>query len=209
MRPQTGREQIRAALVMFLLALVAIASPRRAVAQADPSPEPSLLWTDPKTGEVFTKPGPGRVPFTAPGAPSNEPQLQEQIEQLQKSNAELSKQLAEIRPAWRDYLDNFKDKFRVGALFYFNWAYYCQSVSRDLPGLYRAVLQDAQNDAVGWLRVRILPYQGLPRDYDGNVPGALNGPLAAGAVALVDSEIDSLIERNALPEDRIPEGLAP
>lgn len=83
------------------------------------------------------------------------------------------------------------------------------SVSQDLPGIYRAELRNAQNARVGWLRVRILPYQGLPRDYDGVVPGPINGPLAAGAVALVDSEIDSIIQRNAFPEDRIPEGLAP
>jgi len=79
----------------------------------------------------------------------------------------------------------------------------------DIPGVYRAELRDAQNVPVGWLRVRILPYQGLPRDYDGDVPEPLNGPLATAAVALVDSEIDSIIQHNALPEDRMPEGLAP
>jgi hypothetical protein len=79
----------------------------------------------------------------------------------------------------------------------------------DLPGLYRAEVRDRQNAAVGWLRVRILPYQGLPRDYEGDVPDALNGPLAAAAVALVDSEIDSIVAHNALSEDRMPRGLAP
>jgi hypothetical protein len=82
-------------------------------------------------------------------------------------------------------------------------------VSQDLPGVYRAELLDAQNVLVGWLRVRIFPYQGLPRDYDGDVPKPLDGALAVGAVALVDSEIDSIIDRNAFPEDRMPEGLAP
>lgn len=79
----------------------------------------------------------------------------------------------------------------------------------DLPGVYRAELRDARNVPVGWLRVRILPYQGLPRDYTADVPGPLNGPLAVGAVALVDSEIDSIIDQNAFPGDRMPEGLAP
>ena len=79
----------------------------------------------------------------------------------------------------------------------------------DLPGVYRAELRDEQNVPVGWLRVRILPYQGLPRDYEADVPGPLNGPLAAGAIALVDSEIDWIIDRNAFPGDRIPEGIAP
>lgn len=83
------------------------------------------------------------------------------------------------------------------------------AVSQDLPGVYRAELRDAQNVPVGWLRVRILPYQGLPRDYEGDVPAALNGPLATAAVVLVDSAIDSIVERNAFPEDRMPEGLVP
>jgi hypothetical protein len=79
----------------------------------------------------------------------------------------------------------------------------------DLPGVYRAEVRDRQNAPVGWLRVRILPYQGLPRDYEGDVPEPLNGPLAAAAVTLVDAEINSIVEHNALPEDRLPEGLAP
>ena len=79
----------------------------------------------------------------------------------------------------------------------------------DLPGVFRTELRDAAGVAVGWLSVRILPYQGLPREYRGDVPQPLNGPIAAGAVALVDSEIHSIIDRNAFPGDRIPEGLAP
>ena len=78
-----------------------------------------------------------------------------------------------------------------------------------LPGVYSAELRDAQNIPVGWLRVRILPYQGLPREYEASVPEPLNGPLATAAVALVDSEIDSIIDRNAFSGDRIPRGLAP
>jgi hypothetical protein len=51
--------------------------------------------------------------------------------------------------------------------------------------------------------------QGLPRDYEGDVPAALNGPLATAAVVLVDSAINSIVERNTFPEDRMPEGLVP
>jgi hypothetical protein len=83
------------------------------------------------------------------------------------------------------------------------------AVSRDLPGVYRAEVRDAQNSPVGWLSVRILPYQGLPRDYEGDVPAVLNGPLATAAVVLVDKAIDSIVERNVFPEDRMPEGLVP
>lgn len=83
------------------------------------------------------------------------------------------------------------------------------AVSEDLPGVYRAELRDAQNAPVGWLQARILRDQGLPRDFHGDVPATLNGPLATGAVVLVDAAIDSIIQRNVLPEDRIPEGLVP
>ena len=38
--------------------------------------------------------------------------MQNQTALLQK-NAELSKQVAEIKPAWTDYMDNFKNKFRL------------------------------------------------------------------------------------------------
>ena len=56
------------ALVLGLLVLVASASPRDAIAQGtDPNAKAPLLWTDPETGQVFTKPGPGRVPFTPSG----------------------------------------------------------------------------------------------------------------------------------------------
>ena len=79
----------------------------------------------------------------------------------------------------------------------------------DLPGVYRAALLDERNVPAGWLRVRILPYQGLPRDYQADVPRSLNGALAVGAVALVDAEIDSIVRQNTLPGDRIPEGIAP
>ena len=80
---------------------------------------------------------------------------------------------------------------------------------RDLPGVYRADLRDEQDVPVGWVSVRILPYQGLPRDYQAEVPGRLDGPLAAGAVALLDSEIATIIKLNAFPDDRMPEGLVP
>ncbi|HVO22202.1 MAG TPA: hypothetical protein VMW56_01090 [Candidatus Margulisiibacteriota bacterium] len=80
---------------------------------------------------------------------------------------------------------------------------------RDLPGVYRAELRDEHDAPVGWLSVRILPYQGLPRDYQGALPGRLEGPMAAGAVALLDSEIATIIELNAFPDDRMPGGLVP
>ena len=49
--------------------------------------------------------------------------MQNQTVLLQK-NAELSKQVAEIKPAWTDYMDNFKNKFRLGTLIYADWRMY-------------------------------------------------------------------------------------
>ncbi|HVM96449.1 MAG TPA: hypothetical protein VMT89_08665, partial [Candidatus Acidoferrales bacterium] len=79
----------------------------------------------------------------------------------------------------------------------------------DLPGSYRADLCDARKNPIGWLSVRVLPYEGLPRTYEADVPESLDGPLTAAAFAMVDSEIAAIIKRNTWPEDRIPEGLAP
>jgi hypothetical protein len=79
----------------------------------------------------------------------------------------------------------------------------------NLPGVYRAELSDVGGTPAGWVQVRILRHVGLPRAYDGDVPPAIQGPLFADAVALLDAEIESIIRRNALPEDRFPEGLAP
>jgi len=67
----------------------------------------------------------------------------------------------------------------------------------DVRGVYRAELRDANGASAGWLRVRISPYQGAARIYDGVVPAALNGPLATAAVALLDQDVD-YIEGQAL-----------
>ena len=95
MRPQAGRQLMTITLLSCLLTLVATASPRRSVAQdADPSDKPVSLWTDPKTGEVFTKPGAGRVPFTLPAAQPTPPSQQEgQIKALQQGVQDLKQQL--------------------------------------------------------------------------------------------------------------------
>ena len=51
-----------------------------------------LLWTDPETGQVFTKPGPGRVPFTPSGAPPNE-QSESQLKACSSDLEQLHQQL--------------------------------------------------------------------------------------------------------------------
>jgi hypothetical protein len=60
----------------------------------------------------------------------------------------------------------------------------------DVRGTYRATVRDAGGAAVGWLRVRISPYQEASRIYDGVLPAAVQPELAAGAVAALDGEID-------------------
>jgi hypothetical protein len=104
------------------------------------------LYVDPRTKIVYTEPGRGRVLLTE--VPANamaaqaidqrqqktEAQLEEnqhQIsqliqhnQQLEVSNAQLTEEMAEVKPAWRSYIDNFQDKFRIGTLFYGDYRYY-------------------------------------------------------------------------------------
>jgi cell division protein FtsB len=104
------------------------------------------LYKDAK-GQVFTDPGPGRhllatIPaaLLAPEAlekrveQKTEFQLQQnqqqmdklvqQNEQLEVSNEQLQRQVADIQPAWRDYINNLQSKFRLGALVYADWRMY-------------------------------------------------------------------------------------
>jgi len=87
------RHCIALAVVGGLLVLAASASPRVSMAQGtDPNGKAPMLWTDPQTGQVFTKPGPGRVPFNPSGAPPNE-QSESQIEALRRDLDQLHQQL--------------------------------------------------------------------------------------------------------------------
>src|SRR5436853_27601 len=73
--------------------------------------------------------------------------------------------------------------------------------SVDVRGTYRAVVRNAQGGEVGWLRVKISPYQESPRIYDGVLPSDVApGTAAAIAVALC-SEID-WIENHTLDVNR-------
>jgi hypothetical protein len=66
----------------------------------------------------------------------------------------------------------------------------------DVRGVYRADVRDADGKPVGWLRVQISSHQPAERIYDGVLPPALNGSLAAAAVAVLDADV-SEIERHA------------
>ena len=60
----------------------------------------------------------------------------------------------------------------------------------DVRGTYRADVRDATGHPVGWLRVRISPYQAAPRIYDGVLPGDVDLGLAAATGAALGSELD-------------------
>lgn len=130
--------------------LMLLAGPANWVLAQDATGDPTLhLFVDPATHIVYTEPGRGRRPLaTIPSSAltsgstmgmeqrqaRDEQQLQEnqaelhelaeKNEQLVSDNANLNAQIAEIRPAWRSYLDNFQDKFRVGTLVYGDYRYY-------------------------------------------------------------------------------------
>lgn len=56
-------------------------------------------------------------------------------------------------------------------------------------GMYLAELRDEKGTPVGWLRIRISPYQGARRVYDAALPPSVPEPLATAAVALVNANI--------------------
>jgi hypothetical protein len=115
-------------------AIVLLANARLLYAQ---SAGTTTLWIDEGTGQVFIRPGHGRVPMTIGASPD---QLQQQIEQQtnekvqaavaeseaqqRADNLKLQQQVAAMQPAWHSYLDNFQDKFRLGALAYLDYGYY-------------------------------------------------------------------------------------
>jgi len=100
------------------------------------------LWVDTKTGQVFVRPGRGRVPLTI-GGTVDQQAIEQQVEaktrdqvraevaesqaQQQVQTAQLQKQVADMRPAWQSYLTNFQNKFRLGALAYLDYSLYTKA----------------------------------------------------------------------------------
>ena len=97
----------------------------------------TTLWIDESTGQVFIRPGHGRVPMTIGASPE---QIQQQIERQtsekvqaavaqsearqRADNVKFQQQVAAMQPAWHNYIDNFQNKFRFGALAYLDYGYY-------------------------------------------------------------------------------------
>ncbi|HTT75828.1 MAG TPA: hypothetical protein VMF50_07595 [Candidatus Binataceae bacterium] len=145
------KRKIKSALALALSLLMLASGPVGWVWAQDSSADPMLrLYVDPATHIVYTEPGRGRhllatIPSSAlagGGATAElerrqdrtDQELQEdhaqmsellqKNQQLEAQNADFQTQMAEIRPAWRSYIDNFQDKFRVGTLVYGDYRFY-------------------------------------------------------------------------------------
>jgi len=101
------------------------------------APKTTTLWVDENSGQVFVRPGRGRVPLTIGATPEQinqqiEQQTQQKVQaavaeseaQQRADNVKVEQQVAAMQPAWHSYLDNFQDKFRIGALAYLDYGYY-------------------------------------------------------------------------------------
>ena len=118
------------------LAFVASAQPLRAQDDSMTSKQ-TTLWVDQKTGQVFVRPGRGRVPMNFGADPQEiERQVEEKTQdrvraaiaetqaQERVDNAAVQKQVDQIKPAWTSYVSNFQNKFRIGALAYLDYGLY-------------------------------------------------------------------------------------
>ena len=139
---------MRLAVIVFGAAML-VAAVRPALAQDYSRPKSLTLWVDTKTGQLFTRPGKGRRPFIIPAAGVEtgaiEHQVERKVEQKtetleqtqQEMKADLAKttqqtqevstEMAEVKPAWEDYIDNFKNKFRLGTVVYGDYRFYAHT----------------------------------------------------------------------------------
>jgi len=134
-----NRKKVLSLAFMVMISIVAAAiGVRPAAAQSGGM----KLWVDQKTGQVFVRPGPGRVPLsiTAQDANALEQQIEQKVQartdqqiksavqqsaaQLQEQNQAIAEQVHDMQPAWKNYTDNFQDKFRVGTVFYGDYRFY-------------------------------------------------------------------------------------
>jgi hypothetical protein len=139
------KNSLAAAMAATMLVTMT-AYPLTAMAQ---STKGIMMYEDTKTGAFYSKPGKNRIAVgrlilgTEEAPPPTAADVKEQVQSavkqhdeelraefmanqqtLLQKNAELSQQVAEIKPAWTDYMDNFKNKFRLGTLIYADWRMY-------------------------------------------------------------------------------------
>ncbi|HJU12599.1 MAG TPA: hypothetical protein VJ728_17065 [Candidatus Binataceae bacterium] len=100
---------------------------------------PTTLWVDERTGQLFIRPGRGRVPMNF-GSTVDAAKIEQQVEdrtnakvqaavaqaqqEQQLKDAQLAKKVDAMEPAWHNYIANWQDKFRVGTLFYGDYRFY-------------------------------------------------------------------------------------
>ncbi len=132
-----------AALAALTISMLGVTGLRPASAQS--SPRGITLYEDVKTGALYRKPGRGRVPVTlgfeepAPAPAAVEKQVQAEVKKsneelraefmanqqtLIKENVDLKQRVSAIEPTWKDYLDNFRNRFHVGAVVYGDYSMY-------------------------------------------------------------------------------------
>src|SRR6516165_6141902 len=118
----------------------------------------TTLWVDERTGQVFIRPGRGRVPMTI-GSPVDAAKIERQVEdstnakvqaavtQAQEEqrlkDEQLAKKVDAMQPAWHDYLANWQDKFRIGTLFFGDYRFY------SLTGFQPQELENVNNPGPG------------------------------------------------------------
>jgi hypothetical protein len=76
----------------------------------------------------------------------------------------------------------------------------------DVRGRYQAALRDATGAEVGWLRLRIGPYEPAARIYEAQLPPGVSDDLAVAAVISLASELDWIEghTQNVYQKDRGP-----
>ncbi|HZP46178.1 MAG TPA: hypothetical protein VFB15_11050 [Candidatus Binataceae bacterium] len=141
---RVSKQYIEAIASLAITLLLVLCSARPGLAQS--AGTMFKLYVDPTTHLIYTQPGRNRrlfaeIPSSALVSQDLEAQQQktqqtvdsdhQQLQQLaarnqylEASNAALAQQIAEIKPAWRSYVDNFQDKFRVGTLVYADYRFY-------------------------------------------------------------------------------------
>jgi hypothetical protein len=126
--------------IMAVAGIVAVGA-QRAAAQ-DSGSGGVKLWVDQRTGQVLVRPGKGRVPLSLGAADSAaieqnveqkveaktndqiKAQVQQSAAQLQEQNQVLAQQVNEMQPAWKSYMDDFHDKFRLGTVIFGDYRFY-------------------------------------------------------------------------------------
>lgn len=130
----------RGLMLIATAALLLMPAVRQAPAQDEaPAGKTITFYVNEKTGQVFVRPGKGRVPMVVGTAVDSEAienrveeKSREQVRaavaesqaQQKAETADLQKQVAEIKPAWKSYVDNFQNKFRIGTTLFADYGAY-------------------------------------------------------------------------------------